>query len=1302
MINGKANCVSTIYAQPQFYLEETNYSNWDNSSENFSEHHWQNGTVRQWREITERIRFRFINTNITFVITDGQDLITLTPYVVTASGQRRSFNWLRNNFPQFRPNFEIFRRKGSWKWGFNATIPSNLSIPQALGFQIAGCNRGCGYGNGTLYFMGKELDLRPMFRDGWRFTLRNSTALEFTNDRQFGNRTIEIDPYVQLNSNTTGSLSRTLNINSTPAYEQLAVASSILLGRDVASLSDDCGFFSKGYCKGYLTFNVSQIPKNVQIESINLSVKTNGGSVDTGDSFDFVLTRASPYYNNDTNASNFFEYNEIGSGVNYTTITEMQGNGFNLHNATLCTNSTQNACQDLRRALNRTDVFTNNFTIGVTVNFSGLGSIDVVEMKSTQAGADAPVLIVNWTADAPKIAFTEPTPANNTLWKNSSVRINVTTNSSLNHSAWLDFNRSLLGWWSMDFKNTTQVFDNSTYKNNLNMRGLSYGVNNFSQGIRGNSTKLDSVDDYLSILDSPNIRHGDNFSINLWFNKVGAQGSVRIANKNGTRIAWQLVVSESSVNFCVLRADSTWRNASLNLPITNNTWHHLAATYNDSQAFLYYDGRISNGSSCGVSLTNNANLTIGVSGSLFNFFNGSLDEVMYWNRTLTHDEVNATMEAGMYKIDQFYKVSNGNYSYQATTIDEAGLINATENRSLAVSLISPPQIAFVTPTPANDSITPSTIPINVSTATNYSHRTFLDFNKTLQAWINFEYANATGVFINSTYAGRFAPFNGGLVGISNITKGIFGNGINTDSFSNANKGLNISGYVPNLTGQNYTVVIWINSTTYGFVASQQIVTAYDGQSWFSIHARSLSGLLTFSVFDNKSGVTWQNRTFTPPNTNFFHQLVAVWNGTGATFYLDGNNASGTSTNIGITQRPTQAMMTLGYRPDSSVPWLNGGLDEFQFHSRAWTAAEVNASFQSLAYRYERNFTGLNTTLPYEFQACTIDEPGAINCTETRSTSISSPLVAVTLISPPNGNAFTNSRSMNFTATIITNAGTIKNATLWGNFTGPFIVNATNTTGLANGSLYQFFNIPINASAYAWNVYGCNTNDICAFAPSNFTFSMREQAPTVTLISPINGSVVVNASVLLTGTATIINTTIHNASLYFGNATNFGLSQVNITNATTVTFAVNATNGTNLWNIGFCQANALCANASANFTFILTAPLRHENEEEGIILWYVLAFFFLYLIGEKMTGENARIYKLTVYLVQYIVGLNATMALISLSNASLPINQFQTGLEMFFSIALQAGYWAFYILLVYAIAHHWNTGREIAKQKRMMD
>ncbi|MBA7713606.1 hypothetical protein ES703_122610 [subsurface metagenome] len=92
----------------------------------------------------------------------------------------------------------------------------------------------------------------------------------------------------------------------------------------------------------------------------------------------------------------------------------------------------------------------------------------------------------------PLINFTSPTPPDDNITTNNYIYINVSTSDASEHSAFIDWNRSLVGWWRFD--NSSDVSDHSTYGND----GTNVGSTYTTSGKRGGAREFDGDEDYIS------------------------------------------------------------------------------------------------------------------------------------------------------------------------------------------------------------------------------------------------------------------------------------------------------------------------------------------------------------------------------------------------------------------------------------------------------------------------------------------------------------------------------------------------------------------------------------------------------------------------------------------------------------------------------------------------------------------------------------------------------------------------------------------------------------------------------------
>jgi len=198
-------------------------------------------------------------------------------------------------------------------------------------------------------------------------------------------------------------------------------------------------------------------------------------------------------------------------------------------------------------------------------------------------------------------------------------------------------------------------------------------------------------------------------------------------------------------------------------------------------------------------------IIVGARGDLTQFWNGSIDEVRMWNRSLTATEITQEYFSNLNKYDQdkwalFVNQSqnatdglvDSNYSYYSHVRNNDGRSNVTETWFINVNTTPTnfPNINFtMPPTPVNDTTTSNTsILINVSITNslilneliwNWNGTNYSMFNDTLIGMWNLDNVSALGengtnesiVFDASNYG-----FNGTVINaVVNSTDCVYGN-----------------------------------------------------------------------------------------------------------------------------------------------------------------------------------------------------------------------------------------------------------------------------------------------------------------------------------------------------------------------------------------------------------------------------------------------------------------------------------------------------------------------------------------------
>lgn len=296
--------------------------------------------------------------------------------------------------------------------------------------------------------------------------------------------------------------------------------------------------------------------------------------------------------------------------------------------------------------------------------------------------------LVNFTVDliAPQISFVSPTNPNILMSDRNYTYVNVSVGNA--SSAFINWNNSLVGWWSFD----NNTLDQSSYGNN----GTQVGGVDCSKATAGKistACSFDGTDDYVNVSNSASLNITRALTIEAWFktnDKTVNQQIIRKENGTGAE-SYELYIG-STIYFCV-RGSSEICSQFSNSLISNGNWYHIAGTYDGSSTKFYLNGVQQDSDSGTVTITSSNEpvyIGWGGSGAATRYFNGTIDEVQIWKRALSAQEINASYNASAYRLERnFTNLNDGLYNYYAVAIDAGGNRNTTETRNVTVRLITP-------------------------------------------------------------------------------------------------------------------------------------------------------------------------------------------------------------------------------------------------------------------------------------------------------------------------------------------------------------------------------------------------------------------------------------------------------------------------------------------------------------------------------------------------------------------------------------------------------------------------------------
>lgn len=222
-----------------------------------------------------------------------------------------------------------------------------------------------------------------------------------------------------------------------------------------------------------------------------------------------------------------------------------------------------------------------------------------------------------------------------------------------------DSDPNLVGWWQF----TDDATDSSGNGNDGSVTGATH---NFSW------YEFDGAGDRITANKVSGVVRGLNFSISLWIKVKNDSGGAHIFSHyhNGTE---QLAIGVRETG----RVDGAFYNGSSGgyfLLTTSqdsvgkfDEWYYVSyVAYDNLTAKLYINGVSQTGEgNMGGAL--GGELTIGARGDLGTYFNGSIDEVAIYNRSLNSTEITALYNKGLFKHSPEY----GNYT--------SGILDAGQN-----------------------------------------------------------------------------------------------------------------------------------------------------------------------------------------------------------------------------------------------------------------------------------------------------------------------------------------------------------------------------------------------------------------------------------------------------------------------------------------------------------------------------------------------------------------------------------------------------------------------------------------------
>jgi len=193
-------------------------------------------------------------------------------------------------------------------------------------------------------------------------------------------------------------------------------------------------------------------------------------------------------------------------------------------------------------------------------------------------------------------------------------------------------------WDFEDTKNYT-AYDYSQSHNN----GIIYGNTAETIGYRGAAKYFDGNADYITVPDNDSLDPFEEITVELWYMTGVTQTDKWMFNKvpGSGNMGYRLGISSANVGWQVAGASAWSYHLYDPSPAPLNAWTHVAATYEGNTMLLYVNGvKVSSLSRPEYGIyPSSIPLYLGTWAPGNAFYTGCLDEIRFYNKALTADEI---------------------------------------------------------------------------------------------------------------------------------------------------------------------------------------------------------------------------------------------------------------------------------------------------------------------------------------------------------------------------------------------------------------------------------------------------------------------------------------------------------------------------------------------------------------------------------------------------------------------------------------------------------------------------------------
>ncbi len=513
---------------------------------------------------------------------------------------------------------------------------------------------------------------------------------------------------------------------------------------------------------------------------------------------------------------------------------------------------------------------------------------------------------------------------------------------------------NLTGFWSMDngtaYFNGTHVLDSSGYENHGEILGATCQN---TTGFIDAGCDFDGVNDWILVSDSNNLIVGSsNYTHCAWANANGLDGTERnIVETDGSTGLNEQIIRCSSVGCAYFNRNGA--NIGFRITPVTDEWHHYCGVRNGDDYYTYYDGLQTNSENNAGGDIPGAVIDVGIGrrpNTVGSYWNGSIDQVMVFNQSLTTTEVKELYETSALKYTDWIQASTNpearfvQYNVSLTSKDKLFseyVLNVTMDYNEPPTISAPKLNSTTHPknmTYANLTCINTTQSDEDDDALFNSYNWFINNISMTQLHMSFDTKhNST----NWTYDFSGEDNHGWINGSSwNKTGGINGSG--AYDFDGSNDYIDCGTSNLPTGNSSRTIMFWMKPRAMGGYDTWFSYGTTNTYKMFSITGGPAGTFQTLGIerwgataFQWKSNVTLDVWT---------HVAITLDNGKDVVMYLNGTKDKNVTYDAFNTAISATVSCVIGSRIDDHGGDADGLIDEVRVFNRSLSASQIYAIY----------------------------------------------------------------------------------------------------------------------------------------------------------------------------------------------------------------------------------------------------------------------------------------------------------------------------------------------------------------------